>query len=147
MSFHLCLQRISVSLSNPAHSKKKVLEALAEMLGKSSGISTRLIFEQLFEREKIGSTALGKGVALPHCRIAGIDEPSMCLLRTQTEIDYGAPDGLPASLFFALLIPEGDNAEYLELVAKLAHKLETPECIDRLKRAVSAAQVIETLKG
>lgn len=147
MSFCLCLQHISVSLSNPAHSKKKVLEALAEILGKSSGSNPKLIFERLFEREKIGSTALGKGIALPHCRIAGIDEPFICLLRTQSAIEYGAPDGLPASLFFALLIPEGDNTEYLELVATLARRLEAPECISKLQKASTSEQIIEILKG
>lgn len=147
MSFCAALEHFSVSLSHSAHSKKKVLETLSSMLGKNSGVNPRTLFERLLEREKIGSTGLGKGVALPHCRIDGIDQPWMCLLRTRTGVDYGAPDNLPASLFFALLIPEKNNTEYLQLVAELARKLDRQECLARLQKASDADQVVEILKG
>lgn len=146
MSFCASLERLSVSLSDPAHSKKKAFETLSKLLEKESGVSSRIIFEQLLEREKIGSTGLGRGVALPHCRIAEIDQPWMCLLRTRVGIDYDAPDDLPVSLFFALLIPEKNNDEYLQLVAKLARKLDRQECISRLGKASDADQVIKILE-
>ena len=147
MSFCSCLERISVSLSSPACSKKKVLETLSKMLAEKSSINSKLIFERLLEREKIGSTGLGKGVALPHCRINGIEQPLICFLNTQAKIDYGSPDDLPVTLFFALLIPEKENTEYLELIAQLAQKLDRAGCIHALQKASSAAQVAKILKS
>ncbi len=146
MDFCSFLSHDSIRLTDHLHSKKKVLEELADMLTAAGGPSTQAIFDSLLEREKIGSTALGKGVAIPHCRITGSSRPLVCLLRTETGVDYDAPDGMPVSLFFALLVPENADDEHLQLLGDLAHKLDDPACIKRLMQASGAAQIIAALE-
>lgn len=146
MDFCSCLSPSSVRLRDPAHSKKKVLETLADVLAASTGIKPQTVFEHLLEREKLGSTGLGKGVAVPHCRIQGVARPVAGLLGTRSGVDYDAPDGAPVSLFFALLAPEEATDEHLQLLSELAKKLSDPERIKRLNQARDAAQVISVLR-
>ncbi len=146
MDFCSCLSPASVHLDDPAHSKKKVLETLADALAAESGLKPQTVFEHLLEREKLGSTGLGKGVAVPHCRVAGVTRPLAGLLRTRSGVDYDAPDGVPVSLFFALLAPEEATDEHLQLLAELAGKLSEPERIKRLHRAQDAVQIIAALR-
>ncbi len=146
MDFCSCLSPSSVRLADPAHSKKKVLETLAGMLAQRSGLDLQTVFECLLEREKLGSTGLGKGIAVPHCRIADITRPLTCLLRTETGVDYDAPDGAPVSLFFALLVPADANDEHLQLLADLARKLDNPARVKRLLLATDAEQIIAALQ-
>ncbi len=146
MDFCACLSPAAVRLADPAHNKKKVLETLAGVFAAHSGLDPQTVFACLREREKLGSTALGKGVAVPHCRVAGIAQPLACLLRTATAVDYDAPDGAPVSLFFALLVPEDAADEHLQLLAELARKLDDPVRIRRLSKASDAAQVVAALQ-
>ena len=146
MDFCSCLSPASIDLASPAQSKKKILETLAEILSTQINLPAQTIFQHLLEREKLGSTALGKGIAVPHCRIPDIDHPIACLLRTQTDVDYDAPDNAPVSLFFALLVPEEANDEHLKLLGELARKLNNPERITRLKKAPTATKIIKILQ-
>ncbi len=146
MDFCSCLSPASVRLDDPAHSKKKVLETLAGVFAAGTGLDSQTVFEHLLEREKLGSTGLGKGVAVPHCRIADVTQPLAGLLRTESGVEYDAPDGAPVSLFFALLAPEEAADEHLQLLSELAEKLSDPERIKRLHQARDTAQVIAALR-
>ena len=146
MSFCSYLSPALIRLEDPAHSKKKVLETLADLFAANNTLKAQTVFEQLLEREKLGSTGLGKGIAVPHCRIADLDEPLACLLRTKTGVDYDAPDGTPVSLFFALLVPESATDEHLQLLSDLAHRLSDPTCVKRLAQATDAKQVVAVLQ-
>ena len=147
MDFCSCLSPDMIRLSDPAHSKKKILETLAEQFASHSGLDRQLIFELLLEREKLGTTGLGKGIAVPHCRIGGIQRPLACLLRTQSGVDYDAADGVPVSLFFALLVPEDATEEHLQLLGDLAHRLNNNESVERLNRATDTTQIINVLRA
>ena len=146
MDFCSCLSPDAVRLGDPADSRKKVLETLAGLLAAQSTLDAQTVFKCLLDREKLGSTALGRGVAVPHCRIAGLTQPLGCLVRTRTAVDYDAPDGKPVSLFFALLVPENADAEHLQLLGDLARRLENPTRIRHLNEARDITRVLAVLQ-
>ena len=102
-------------------SKKRLLEHVSELLGSStSQVSQQTIFDALLNREKLGSTGLGKGVAIPHGRIAGLAEPVCAFIRLLTPVDFDAADGQPVDLVFALLVPEESTEEHLQVLSTIA---------------------------
>ncbi|GHU07411.1 PTS IIA-like nitrogen-regulatory protein PtsN [Betaproteobacteria bacterium] len=103
-----------------ASSKKRVFEQAALLFEEQIQISRDLVFEKLFSRERLGSTGLGQGVAIPHARIAELKEASGAFIRLITPIPFDAPDGRPVSLVFVLLVPEEANDAHLRLLADLA---------------------------
>jgi len=96
-----------VSCCNDVGSKKRLLEYISELLAASSpGISQNDIVDALICREKLGSTGLGKGVAIPHGRITHLEQPVCAFVKLATPVDFDATDGQPVDLVFALLVPE-----------------------------------------
>ena len=90
------------------------------MSASCSGPSPDKVFDKLLERERLGSTGLGQGIALPHARIAGVDHACGALIQLQTGVDFDAIDGQPVDLVFGLMVPEEATQEHLQLLAKLA---------------------------
>lgn len=112
-------ERITLEIS--ASSKKRALERLSDMLASAvPQITKTAIFDALNSRERLGSTALGQGVAIPHGRMAGIEQAVGAILKLQDGVDYDAPDNRPVDLMFALLVPEDCTDEHLELLSELA---------------------------
>jgi PTS system nitrogen regulatory IIA component len=110
-----------IRLDVEASSKKRALEEAARQLGACpSTPEPEQIFERLLERERLGSTGLANGVALPHARMAGIDRAYGVFLRLAAPVDFDALDGQPVDLLFALLVPEEATSEHLDLLAALA---------------------------
>jgi PTS system nitrogen regulatory IIA component len=103
-----------------ASSKKRVFEQAALLFEEQLGLSRDLVFDKLFTRERLGSTGLGQGVAIPHARIAGLTEATGAFIRLATPIPFDAPDGRPVNLVFVLLVPEEANASHLRLLSELA---------------------------
>ena len=104
-----------------AGSKKRALQALSTLLaGGGAAISEHQVFDGLVARERLGSTGLGFGVAIPHGRLAGIEHTVGALLVLESGVDFDAPDGLPVDLLFGLLVPEACNDEHLQILAGLA---------------------------
>jgi len=102
-------------------SKKRLLEQVSELLGSSSPqVSRQSIFDALVSREKLGSTGLGNGVAIPHGRMSGLTEPVCALVRLVTPVDFDAADGQPVDLAFALLVPEESTEEHLQVLSTIA---------------------------
>jgi PTS system nitrogen regulatory IIA component len=126
----------SISVSDPASSKKRVLEQAARLLaGTADEPEAEQIFERLLERERLGSTGLAGGVALPHARMPGIDNSRGAFLQLAQAVEFDALDGSPVDLVFALLVPENANEEHLQLLAKLAGMFNEKELRDRLREA------------
>lgn len=123
-----------VETGSDIQSKKAVLEYLSEMLGSDCLDLTGLeVFEGLLARERLGSTGLGNGIAIPHGRMAGITETKGAFLKISTGIDYDAVDNQPVEMFFALLVPEESTDEHLKILALLAEKFSATAFIDRLR--------------
>ena len=120
-------------------SKKRLFECVAQLFAEQSGLLQTEVFDYLIERERLGSTALGQGVAMPHGRHASVPAATGAFVRLKTPIEFDAPDNKPVSLVFVLLVPEAATSEHLQLLGHLAglfyeksvrealHSCQTPE--------------------
>ena len=117
-------------------SKKRAIECLSELVAKVTGdISQNQIFESLIARERLGSTAIGHGVALPHGRIPHLPHPIAAILRLPEGVDVGAPDDQPVDILVALLVPENADDEHLQYLASLAKLLHEENFRHQLRQA------------
>jgi PTS system nitrogen regulatory IIA component len=110
-----------VSCRDDLGSKKRLLEYVSELLaGSSPELRQNEIFDALINREKLGSTGLGKGVAIPHGRIASLERPVCAFVRLATPVDFDATDRQPVDLIFTLLVPEDSTEEHLQVLSTIA---------------------------
>jgi PTS system nitrogen regulatory IIA component len=109
-----------VLLGLDVSSKKRLFEQIGLLFENSRQIPRARVFDSLFDREKLGSTALGYGVAIPHGRIRTLKEPVCAFVRTAAPIPFEAPDGEPVNLVFAMLVPEHATEVHLEMLSELA---------------------------
>ena len=117
-----------------ATSKKRALEMASELLaGSSEALGQAEVFSALLGREKLGSTGLGHGVALPHGRLGSCGNPVGALLVLAEPIDFDAVDGQPVDLLFAMLVPEESTEEHLALLAQLAELFGEPANCERIR--------------
>lgn len=138
----LCPQDIAIGLD--VHGRADALRAIAALIQPSCRIEAEPIFRALHRREQAGSTAVGNGLAIPHARIPGIDEPVTMFARTTAPIPYGAPDGKPVSEFFIILVPaEGANEAHLQLLRAVAELFSLPGFRATLAAAASAPAVAD----
>ncbi len=119
-------------------SKKRLLEEAGRLIEGSHGVSATEVFDSLFSREKLGSTALGYGIAIPHGRIKGLKEAVCAFFRLATPLDYDAPDGMPVDLVFVLLAPATATDQHLQILAELAQMLSGKSVRERLRAAPDA---------
>ncbi|MGB5261071.1 MAG: PTS IIA-like nitrogen regulatory protein PtsN [Gammaproteobacteria bacterium] len=127
-------------------SKKRLLELLAELLGSSAQNLPQLgIFDSLINREKLGSTGLGKGVALPHGRLAALREPVCAFVRVDPPVDFDATDGLPVDLVFSLLVPEDSTEEHLQVLSTIAEIFSDPDMCSNLRKCQSDKCLLDLL--
>ena len=110
----------NVILDADSSSKKRVFERVGILLENTQQIARSQVFDSLFAREKLGSTGLGQGVAIPHGRIKGLRDAIGAFVKTQAPIPFDAPDGQPVNLIFVLLVPERATDLHLQLLGELA---------------------------
>lgn len=116
-------------------SKKKVLQTLAERLSEAlPDISVNELFDQLIARERLGSTGIGHGVAVPHCRLKGLSAPIALLAKLKQSIDYEAVDRQPVSILFALIVPEDATEAHLQLLASVVERFNDPATLAKLNQ-------------
>jgi PTS system nitrogen regulatory IIA component len=130
---------IKVSAVMPAlkaNSKKQLLQLLAEKAASVTGLPEREVFDTILQRERLGSTGVGNGIAIPH--ITGI------FARLETPVDFEALDDQPVDLVFLLLAPEGAGADHLKALSRIARVLRDPDTMAKI-RATSEADAIHTL--
>ena len=109
-------------------SKKSALQLASDVLAtRFPSLDARLLFNHLMERENLGSTGLGEGVAIPHCRMSGFDQIAGVFLKLTTPIEFESPDGLPIDLMFVLVVPDAAEASHLEVLSALASVLGRTE--------------------
>jgi PTS system nitrogen regulatory IIA component len=129
-------------------SKKRVLEALASLLASSIPSLTEVeIFDSLLGRERLGSTGLGTGVAIPHGRMTGVDTPIGAIITLNNGVDYDAPDRQPVDLLFALVVPETSTDEHLQILANLARMFSDRKLCEGLRASQDAGQLLRVLDG
>lgn len=122
-------------------SKKRVFEQAGLLLENNESISRNLIFDSLFAREKLGSTGLGQGVAIPHGRIKGLKAATGAMIRVQSAVPFDAPDGQNVKLIFVLLVPERATDEHLQILSELAQMFCDKPFRERLLGAATPADL------
>ncbi|EAR10142.1 PTS sugar transporter subunit IIA [Reinekea blandensis] len=129
-------------------SKKRVLQTIAERLSQTlSDHSDIAIFDQLVARERLGSTGIGSGVAVPHCRLEGLDAPVALLVRLPEAIDFDAIDRQPVDLIFTLIVPAEATDEHLQLLAGIVERVHDPDELKRLHQCPDAASLYQSFSG
>ena len=121
-----------------ATSKKQVLQELARLAAPRTGLAERAIFDVLLERERLGSTGVGRGIAIPHGKLAGLERIHGMFARLETPIEYEAIDSEKVDLVFLLLAPEGAGADHLKALARVSRLLRDPAICAKLRAATDA---------
>jgi nitrogen PTS system EIIA component len=127
-------------------SKKRLLEYIAEKAAAELDLSQNIIFNQLLERERLGSTGLGKGFAVPHARLTNLTQTLTYFLKLDEPVKYDALDQLPVDLIFVIFIPEASTEEHLKILASLARLFSHEEVCDQVREANNAAQVLSIIE-
>ena len=130
-----------------AMNKTQLLDELAQRAGIALKIDEREIASALHQRERLGSTGVGHGIAVPHARIAGLKQPFGLLVRLERAIGYDAIDGAPVDLLFLLLIPVDADTAHLSALATISRRLRDAGVTKNQRNAVTAKEMYETLAG
>ena len=136
-----------ISINDDCRSKKSILERLSLLLSKSSGISTDEIFAGLYEREKLGSTSVGNGVAIPHARIKGINQPFISVIILDNPIDFDNIDSLDVDIVVCLIVPTEETENHLTLLACLSEILDKISNRKKLRSARNTEEVLHCLES
>jgi nitrogen PTS system EIIA component len=128
-----------------ASNKKQVLQELAAKAAALTKLPERRIFEILSEREKLGSTGMGQGVAIPHGRFAGVEHMTGLFARLDSPVDFDAMDDQPVDLFFLLMAPEGAGADHLKALARVSRLLRNQAICEKLRAATQPAALYALL--
>ncbi|MEW5881256.1 MAG: PTS IIA-like nitrogen regulatory protein PtsN [Pseudomonadota bacterium] len=131
----------NVLLDLHASSKKRVFEQAGLLFENNQGIARATVFDSLFARERLGSTALGQGVAIPHGRIKGLKEAVAAFIRLAEPVPFDAPDGRPVQLLIFLLVPEQATQQHLDILSELAQMLSDKPFRERLLTVSDPAAV------
>ncbi|MEQ1838605.1 MAG: PTS sugar transporter subunit IIA [Candidatus Nitrotoga sp.] len=123
----------NVILDNESTSKKRIFERVGLLFENSQKIARSQVFDSLFAREKLGSTGLGHGVAIPHGRIKGLRDAVTAFVKTQIPIPFDSPDGQPVNLIFILLVPDRATDLHLQLLGELAQMFSDENFREQLK--------------
>jgi nitrogen PTS system EIIA component len=126
-------------------SKKQALQELAAKAAELSGQSERLIFEILLQRERLGSTGVGNGIAIPHGKLPKLSKLFGLFARLERPVDFEALDGQPVDLVFLLLAPEGAGADHLNALARVARLLRDAEIARKLRQSRDAEALYAVL--
>ncbi|MFQ3229982.1 PTS sugar transporter subunit IIA [Reinekea sp.] len=135
-------------IGNFGASKKKVLQTLAERISPSLGdVQEHALFDQLIARERLGSTGIGSGVAVPHCRLEGIDKPIAALVKLDTPIDFEAIDHKPVDLIFVLIVPLDATDEHLQLLANVVERVNNSATLSQIRSCQTVESLFSTFVG
>lgn len=127
-------------------SKKRVLELISQIANQYlMDIDQATILSSLICREKMGSTGIGNGIALPHGRLRDLDRVLAVVVTSEKPIDYDAIDNAPVDIFFAILVPEDKASEHLGTLSTIAAKLNNPETLARMRKATTDEGLFEAL--
>jgi nitrogen PTS system EIIA component len=125
-----------------------VLRELAERLAAAGAVATAgPLFERLWEREQLGSTAIGRGIAIPHCKLDGLPRVLVAVGLAPLGVDFGAADGQPVRLFFVVVSPSRSPAEHLQSLAAISRWVKSDGRVERLLQAERPSEVVELLRG
>ena len=129
-------------------SKKKILEFIAERISSDvPEINAKELFEALVARERLGTTGLGEGIAIPHCRCKACPSPIGLFIRLAEPVDFDSVDRKPVDLVFALIVPEGENQEHLEILKALAERFHSTALLEKIRSASATELLYQFIAG
>lgn len=143
MELNTLVGRDAIMPALKAHSKKQVLQEMSERAASLTGLPDREVFDTILRREKLGSTGVGNGVAIPHGKLQSLDRLWGVFARLARPVDFEALDDEPVDLVFMLLAPEGAGADHLKALARIARALRE----ERIASAIRASDDAETIHG
>ena len=136
-----------ISCSTQSASKKRVLEQLSQLLATNQEkLSRNQVFDSLLSRERLGSTGLGHGVAIPHGRLKENNNTLAAFIKLQEGVDFDASDSQPVDLLFALLVPEEATEEHLQLLAQLARMFSDEKLVQQLRDSPDARSLLTAIQ-
>lgn len=138
------LSKESIISDLSSDSKKKLLEDLSLLAATRTGVDSRVILDALVERERLGTTGVGYGVALPHTRLLGLDK-IFCAFVRANPVDFEAVDGKLVDLVFLLLVPEEAGADHLKALARLSRLLRDETITEKLRRAKDTNELYKVI--
>ncbi len=148
MPIHQLISAQRVVAAVPASSKKRLLEMLSALLGEGEPeVDTQAALQCMIERERLGSTGIGDGGAIPHGRLKGLKKAVGAFVTLEHEMDYDSLDRKPVRMAFALLVPESANQEHLQLLRELAIIFSNKNVREHLLHAKTAEEMYRTLTG
>lgn len=139
------LPAVQVLVSLDATSKKRAFEEAGLLFESLHGLSRALVTDSLFARERLGSTGLGHGVAIPHGRIKGLKAPMAAVFQLAQPIGFDAPDERPVALLIFLLVPEAATQKHLEILSEIAELLSDAPLREKIKASTDAAELHKTI--
>ena len=128
-------------------SKKRAFEEAGLLFEAQHGLSRALVADSLFARERLGSTGLGHGVAIPHGRIKGLKQPLAAVFQLASPIGFDAPDEQPVRLMIFLLVPEAATQKHLEILSEIAELLSDSALREQMKASTQAAELHQLIAG
>jgi len=147
MAFEISdLLGIDAILANEhANSKKQLFQILSRKAASITGLDERQVFNTLLQRERLGSTGVGHGIAIPHGKMASLEQISAVFVRLDQPVDYDSVDDQPVDIIFLLLVPESAGADHLKALSRVARALRDVEMVDAIRSNTDPAVVYALL--
>jgi len=130
-----------------ANSKKQLLQLMAEKASEITGIPEREIFDTILQRERLGSTGVGNGIAIPHGKLPGVRRITGVFARLDTPVEFEALDDQPVDVVFLLIAPEGAGADHLKALSRIARMLRDTETVAKIRGTKDAAAIYAFLSA
>ncbi|MBT5644371.1 MAG: PTS transporter subunit EIIA [Gammaproteobacteria bacterium] len=131
----------SILMNCQSRSKKNVLELISQIASGISETSEDIIFQKLYEREKLGTTAFGNGIAIPHARIDNLSEARIIILMLETAIDFDSSDGKKVDLIISLLAPNNKNEIHIKILSKIAEMLDDEDYREKIRNCSNKTEI------
>ena len=131
----------SIIMDCQSKSKKNVLELISEIASSISITNKDVVFEKLYEREKLGTTAFGNGIAIPHARIDNLSEAKIIILKLETAIDFNSSDGEKVDLIISLLAPNNENEMHIKILSKIAEMLDDKIFREKIRKCSNKLEI------
>jgi len=147
MTISALLSPQKIFIDTEVSSKKKLLELIANIVADRSNLSQSIIYNSLLSRERLGSTGLGKGFAVPHARVPELTQTIGCFFRLKEPVNFESPDNQPVDLVFTIIIPEEATEEHLVILSSLARIFSQPDVCQAIRDAANKEEIEKIIQS
>tara|TARA_B100001287_G_C22651520_1_gene515438 strand:- start:75 stop:530 length:456 start_codon:yes stop_codon:yes gene_type:complete len=141
------INRDSILVNIESKSKKNILETISENLANGDSSQKDTIFDKLYEREKLGTTAFGQGIAIPHARIPNIKSPKILFMKLSEGIEFDALDKQKVDLIFSLIVPDTKDDSHIQILSKVASLMDSENFIKKIRDLSDKQEILHFLKN